>query len=101
MFGVFVKAFGTIIFEKRISVGQALVFMESFVFLQAVVVAICDLFALANGFQDVLVVAPFTNANFKLFTVFKGKGELIIFRWSELYHDGRMLSKSKFTKSNR
>jgi hypothetical protein len=53
--------------------------MEFLVLLKTVVVAVGNLLALADRLQDVLVVAPFTNTDFKLFSIFERKGKLVFF----------------------
>mgnify|MGYP007025657308 FL=1 len=53
--------------------------MEFLVFFEAVVVAVGNLLALAYRLQDILVVAPFANTDFKLFSVFEREGKLVFF----------------------
>ena len=96
---IFISANISII-DIKIIVGKAFILMEFLVFFEAVVVAVGNLLALAYRLQDILVVAPFANTDFKLFSVFEREGKLVFFWWSEFDDDGRTLRESEFTKSD-
>jgi len=78
---------------------HTLVFMESLIFLKAVVIAVSHFLTYTYGFQDIPIVAPFANANFQFCRPIIFKRKSLFFIWSEFYTYRWFTSEIKFTKS--
>jgi hypothetical protein len=65
--------------------------VESQISLEAVIVAICHLLALANGFEDALVIAPLAESDFLIFIFEIFKHEFGVTSRFEFNHNARAL----------
>jgi len=84
--------FSSIVLSKfLISIGRALVLMESQIFFHAFVIAVFHVFAFAYCSEDILAVAPFANTDGQNLTLFEFEGKIMSLRWPEFDHEARLL----------
>ena len=76
-----------ILLQLSIRHRRAIILMKPLVLFHAGLVAVLDNFALADGFKDVSVVAPFTLADCHFFTFFEIEYEVLIIVFSVFNHN--------------